>query len=121
MDAVPSGPATGNDPISAILGLLELLLLIPGLMLIAVVGAEFAVQVVLVPFTTLVRAVKVTGWPVDLYRDRKFAGTAVAPGFSGTAKLRAELAEHLRRGGLPTDPTASALVREMRAHYKPAA
>lgn len=66
MDGVPNLPVgLGDDPISAIIGLLVLIVMIPFLLLAVIAGLEFLLLLLVLPFALVGRALFGRHWVVE--------------------------------------------------------
>jgi hypothetical protein len=116
-EMLPTG--LGSDPISAAIAI-PFLVLAAALLVLALV--ELLLLLLAWPVALLLRATKVTGWPVVvvntarpvgvdektgkvLLRHHRFSTTVLAvESKAGGERLRDAIAEHLRRGGDVMDP-----------------
>jgi hypothetical protein len=119
-EAKPStDEATGNpfgNAILAIIGVLLLIVITAGkavLILLAAVVAitlsatDLILQLLVMPFVLLARALGMLRWPVHVEREHQFVRTEFAYGFDAAAALRDHLSTQIQRGELVADPVKS--------------
>ncbi len=98
----------GDDPISAIIGLVVLVLMLPVLVLALVVGLEFLLLLLLVPVWVVVRAVFGVPWILVVRRDRKVVHEEAVRGWRAAADRIEEIGTTLADGrGLDAVRTSS--------------
>ena len=96
---VPMSNGLGDDPISAIVGILVLILAIPLILLALVAMLELFLLVLLLPIVMLIRAMFGGAWPVEVFRDRKLQSTEYVKGWSASRERVHDLAEQIRLHG----------------------
>ena len=103
LDNVPDfgvGPL-GDDPISAIIGIVLLIVALPFIVLALVAGLEFLLVLVLLPFAVLARMVFGRHWTVVARRGWKPWSEEPAGDWQQSGTRIHELADGIRRGGVP--------------------
>lgn len=101
---VPTPSGLGDDPISAIIGVLVLIIAIPLVIIALVAMLELLVLLLLLPIVMLVRAVFGGAWPIEVFRNRELQSTEYVKGWSASRDRSHEIAEQIRlRGGVPED------------------
>jgi hypothetical protein len=88
----------GDDPISAVLSVIALIILIPALIILALALAEVLLLLLLVPLAVLIRVIRRGAWPVEVRGPGRFRLTQPVVGFRASGERAAVLAEAIRRG-----------------------
>lgn len=91
----------GDDPISAAIGCLALVLFIPVLVLALVVALEMLLLLLLLPFAVLGRVLLGRRWRVEVRERWTFAWEVEAGSWSESSRMIEHVAEGLRRGMPP--------------------
>lgn len=65
MDYPPEFPTLGDDPVSAVIGIVLLILFLPVFLLILLAGLEFLVLLLILPFALLGRALFGQHWSIE--------------------------------------------------------
>lgn len=91
----------GDDPISAIIGVVLLILFIPVLVLGLVVALEMLLLLLLLPFAILGRMVFGRHWRVEVREDWTFAWEAEVGDWSDSGRAIEQIAQGLRQGMPP--------------------
>ena len=100
--------SVGDDPISAIIGIVVLILMLPVLVLALLVGLEFLLLLLLVPVWVVVRAVFGVPWILVVRRDRKVVHEEAVRGWRTAADRIEEIGTTLADGrGLDAVRTSS--------------
>lgn len=93
----------GDDPISAIVGVIALIILLPFLVLVALAGVELLLVLLLLPFAVLGRVAFGRHWHVEVRRGFKPVHEVEAGDWQASTLKIHELAGVLERGDtLPT-------------------
>ncbi|GAB2968244.1 hypothetical protein [Nocardioides montaniterrae] len=108
------GSGLGNDPISAVIGVVLLILALPFIILGAVVAAEFFLLLLLLPFAALARVLFSKSWTVEARRGFEIAWDAPAGDWQASGIKIHEIADAIRQGNLPPGrrPAGDAVARE---------
>lgn len=86
-----------------ILVFLLALVLIPVAVVLAVFLAEIAILLLLIPLFTLVRAMWVRGWPIEVWHGKQLEGVEEIRGWADSRARLLEVAESIRLG-FPVPP-----------------
>jgi hypothetical protein len=103
LDSVPdfgAGPL-GDDPVSAVIGLVLLIVALPFLVVALVAGLEFLLVLVLIPVAVLSRVVLGRHWTVVARRGWKSWWEEPAGDWQQSGVRIHELADAVRRGQVP--------------------
>ena len=104
MDAMPDLPlldGLGDDPVSAIVAVVALVLLAPFIAVVIVAGAEFLLLLLLLPFAILGRMLFGRHWTVEVRRGwRPWWEVPAGDWQASTLKIH-EVADAVRRGEAP--------------------
>jgi hypothetical protein len=98
---VPAGDffmAGGDDPISAILAVIGLVILLPVIVIFAVMVAELLLLLLLLPLWLVARAMLGGSWPIEVARGRSIVHVEAVKGWSASRERLMELAEAARLG-----------------------
>lgn len=96
------GPSNlGDDPISAVIGVIVLILMLPFILLAIVVSLELLLLLLLVPFVALFRIVFGRQWEVDVRKGRTLWWSQPCGSWSDSGARIEEIAEAIRRGRTP--------------------
>jgi len=95
VDGLLSG---GDDPVSATLAIIGLVLLLPVIIMFAVMLAEFLLLLLLLPLWIGVRVLLGGSWPIEVLRGRTVVGTESVKGWTPSAVRMHDLAEAIRLG-----------------------
>ena len=100
---VPDAPVGGlfgggDDPISAILAVIGLIFLLPAIIVLAVMLAEFLLLLLLLPLWLIVRAVVGGAWPIEVWRGRTCVGVESVKGWTPSRIRMYDIAEAIRLG-----------------------
>ena len=87
------------------------LILIAAVLAITLSLGDLILQLLVMPFVLLARALGVMRWPVQVEREHRFVRTEFADGFDATAALRDDLSAKIQRGELVTDPVVQSPTR----------
>lgn len=100
LDAVPDlgVGGLGDDPVSAIIGVIALVILLPFLVLVLIAGVELLLVLLLLPFAVLARAVFGRRWYVEVRRGFKPVHEVEAGDWRESGLKIYELAGALERG-----------------------
>ena len=103
LDSVPDlGIGTlGDDPVSAIIGIIVLVIALPFLVLAFVAGVEFLLVLLLLPFAVLGRVVFGRHWTVVARRGWTPWWEEPAGDWQQSGVRIHEIADAIRRGGVP--------------------
>ncbi|MDN5717249.1 MAG: hypothetical protein L0G89_08450 [Janibacter sp.] len=101
-----SGPSIsnsdlGDDPISAIIGVVLLILFIPVLVLGLVVALEMLLLLLILPFAVVGRMLLGRHWRVEVREDWTFAWEAEVGDWSDSGRAIDQIAQGLRQGMPP--------------------
>ncbi|KQV76719.1 hypothetical protein ASC61_17880 [Aeromicrobium sp. Root344] len=102
----------GDDPVSAILFVIGLVILLPVIVMFAAMLAEFLLLLLLLPLWLFVRALLGGSWPIEVLRGRTYVGTESVKGWTPSGVRMHDIAEEIRLGrpgaGFPlgASPTA---------------
>ncbi|WP_193610597.1 hypothetical protein [Nocardioides lijunqiniae] len=102
MANMPSGPGLGDDPVSAVIGLIFLVILLPFLVLAVVAALELLLLLLVVPFALLARVLLGRHWTVEARRGFTIWYDEPAGDWQSSALRIHSLADALRRGDIPT-------------------
>lgn len=97
----PDFPALGDDPLSAVIGIVLLVLALPFLVLALVGGLELLVLLLVYPFALLARVLFGRHWRVEMRRGFSFVHEVDGGSWRQSAAVIRELADQLRRGDGP--------------------
>ena len=101
MPDIPLLHGLGDDPISAIIAVVALVLLAPFVFVVVVAGAEFLLLLLVLPFAILGRVLFGRHWTVEVRRGWKpWWETQAGDWQASTLKIH-EVADAVRRGDLP--------------------
>ena len=92
------GATLGDDPISAIIGIVVLVLMLPVLLLALVVGVEFLLLLLLLPLWVGVRVLFGLPWTVVVRRDGKVVHEEQVRGWRASASRIEAIGAQLRNG-----------------------
>lgn len=118
-----SADSSGNLFLTIVLGIIggliwlvimagkAVLILIAAVLAITLSLGDLILQLLVMPFVLLARALGVMRWPVQLEREHQFVRTEFADGFDATAALRDDLSAKIQRGELVTDPVVQSPTR----------
>lgn len=98
-DVMPDG--LGDDPVSAVIAAIALVLIAPFVVLVVVVGAEFLLLLLLLPFAVLGRVLLGRHWAVEVRRGWKPWWEVRAGDWQDSASRIHDVAAAIRRGELP--------------------
>ncbi|UMG93328.1 hypothetical protein [Nocardioides sp. TF02-7] len=102
LDSAPDLPSgLGDDPVSAIIGLVFLVILLPFLLLVLVAGLELLVLLVVMPFAVGARIVLGRHWYVEVRRGWTPYLEEEAGDWQASGVLIHDLAARLERGDVP--------------------
>ena len=90
--------AGGDDPISAVLAVIGMVLLLPAIIVLAVMLAEFLALLALLPLWLVVRAVLGGAWPIEVRRGKTLVATESVKGWNPSRVRMYDLAEAIRLG-----------------------
>ena len=88
--------AGGDDPISAVLTIIVLLVFLPVIILFGVMLAELMLLLLLLPLWIVVRAVTGGRWPLEVWRGKTLVGTESVKGWGPSRVRMHDLAEGIR-------------------------
>ncbi|MGW4480309.1 hypothetical protein [Rhodococcus triatomae] len=91
----------GDDPISAVIGIVLMILLLPVLVLALVVGLEFLLLLLLVPVWVVVRVVFGLPWTVVVRREGRVVHEEGVRGWRASSERIDVIAAELRTGRGP--------------------
>lgn len=94
-------PTLGDDPISAIIGVLLLILFIPVLIVALVIALEFLLLLLLLPVALLVRVAFGHHWTVEVRRGRRLWWFDSSGGWSESGRRIETIAGLISRGQPP--------------------
>ncbi|WP_325477265.1 hypothetical protein [Nocardioides sp.] len=103
LDAMPSLPSSGlgDDPVSAIIGIVLLILLLPFLLLALVAGLELLLLLLVLPFAVLGRVLFGRHWTIEARRGfRPWWEEQVGDWQAAGVRIH-EVAEEIRHGHAP--------------------
>lgn len=100
-DLMPDLPALGDDPISAILGILFLIVMIPFFILAFLVALEFLLILLLIPLAAIARALFGGEWIVEVRKGFRPHWEAKSGNWSASGRRIEQIGEALRRGEHP--------------------
>lgn len=101
LDLVPDFPALGDDPISAVLGIIFLIIMIPFLLLALVAGLELLLVLLVLPFAILGRVLLGRHWVIEARKGfRPWFEMPAGRWSASTSRIR-EVAAAIERGELP--------------------
>jgi hypothetical protein len=118
-DVTEESTESGNPVVNAFLATIGVLLwvlltagkavliLLAAVIAITLSAADLILQLLVMPFVLLARAVGVMRWPVQVDREHQFVRTEFADGFDAAAVLRDDLSTQIQRGELVADPVKS--------------
>ncbi len=92
------GGSLGDDPISAVIGIVLAVLMLPVLLLALVVGLEFLLLLLLVPVWAFLRVLFGLPWTVVTRRDGKIVHEEAVRGWRESAERIEAIAAQLRDG-----------------------
>jgi len=95
------GSGLGDDPISAILGIILLIVALPFILLALFVALEFLLLLLLVPFAALVRAVFGAHWTVEARRGFTIWWDAPSGDWRESGERIRAVATAIQEGHLP--------------------
>ena len=95
------GNGLGDDPVSAVLAILLLILALPFLLLALFVALEFLLLLLLIPFAALVRVAFGAHWTIEARRGFTLWWDAPAGGWRESGERIRALAHDIERGQLP--------------------
>lgn len=99
---LPSAPSgLGDDPISAVVGLLLVVLLLPFLVLVLLAGVELLLLLLVLPLALAGRVLLGRQWSVEVRRGFEPWHEEPAGDWQASGVRIQELAEQLRRGEVP--------------------
>ncbi|WP_345263500.1 hypothetical protein [Nocardioides nanhaiensis] len=102
LDAVPDLPGgLGDDPVSAIVGLVLLVLALPFLVLVLLAGLELLLLLLVLPVALLGRVLLGRHWTVEVRRGWAPWTEQPAGDWQASGVAVHELADRLRRGEVP--------------------
>ena len=101
---VPDLNGLGDDPISAVIAIVLLVLALPFILLGLVVAAEFLLLLLLLPVAVLARVLLGQKWTVEARRGFTIVWDAPAGDWQASGLRIHEVAEAIRRGELPVGP-----------------
>lgn len=101
MDRVPDFPTLGDDPISAIVGAVLLVLFLPIILLVIVVGLEFLVLLLILPFAVLGRALFGQHWTIEARHGWTPMWEEPAGTWSQSGQAIRDVCTAIERGHLP--------------------
>jgi len=106
-DAMPDLPGLGDDPISAVFGIIMLILAIPFLLLVLAGGLEFVLLFVVLPFGILGRVLFGQHWTIEVRQGWRPWWEAPAGNWRESALRIHDVAAEIERGTVPpqTIPT----------------
>jgi hypothetical protein len=93
-----NGISLGDDPISAVIGIVLLVLMLPVLLLVLLVGLEFLLLLLLVPLWVGVRVLFGLPWTVVVRRDGKLVHQEQVRGWRASAARIEAIGAQLREG-----------------------
>jgi hypothetical protein len=101
MPDVPLLNGLGDDPISAIVAVVALVLLAPFILVVVVAGAEFLLLLLVLPFAILGRVLLGRHWTVEVRRGWRPWWEVRAGDWQASGLRIHEIADAVRRGQLP--------------------
>ena len=101
MDAVPDLPGLGDDPISAVFGIIMLILAIPFLLLVLAGGLEFLLLLVVLPFGIVGRVLFGKHWTIEVRQGWEPWWEASGGDWRASALRIHEVAADIERGTIP--------------------
>ncbi|GAB4013122.1 hypothetical protein [Nocardioides ultimimeridianus] len=91
----------GDDPISAVIGIILLILALPFIVLGLIVAAEFLLLLLLLPLAVLGRALFGKAWTIEARRGFEIVWDAPAGDWQASGLRIHEVADAIRRGQTP--------------------
>jgi hypothetical protein len=101
MDALPNFPTLGDDPISAIIGIVLLIVFLPIILLVLVAGLEFLVLLLILPFAVLGRALFGQHWSIEARHGWTPVWEEAAGNWSQSGQAIRDVCTAIERGHLP--------------------
>ena len=103
MDSVPDLGIghLGDDPVSAVIGIVLLVIALPFVVLALVAGVEFLLVLVVLPFAVLGRALFGRHWTVEVRRGWRPYWETLAGDWQESGLRIHATADEIRRGELP--------------------
>ena len=100
-DAVPDFPELGDDPISAVIGIIFLIILLPFVLLALVSGLEFLLLLVVMPFGILGRVLFGKHWTIEVRQGWRPWWEAPGGDWRESGLRIHDVAADIQRGTLP--------------------
>lgn len=101
LDRMPDLPALGDDPISAVIGMIFLIIMIPFLILALIAGLELLLVLLVLPFAVLGRMLFGRHWMVEARRGfRPWFEIPAGRWSESTTKIH-DISAAIQRGDLP--------------------
>ncbi len=94
-------PGLGDDPVSAVIGIILLIIMLPFLLLALLASVEFLAVLVVLPFALLGRALFGNHWTVEVRRGWRPHWETAAGDWQGSGLRIHEVAADIERGALP--------------------
>ncbi len=88
----------GDDPISAVLAVVALIIALPFIVLFALALSELLILLALLPLVMLARVALLHPWTMEVVRKGELVASREAADWPATREVRAELAAAARRG-----------------------
>jgi len=103
LDAMPDLPVSGlgDDPISAVIGIILLIILLPFLVLALIAGLELLLLLLVLPFAALARVLLGRHWTIEARRGYKIWWDAEAGSWQDSGVRIHDVAGAIERGELP--------------------
>ncbi|WP_157551114.1 hypothetical protein [Nocardioides jensenii] len=101
LDLMPNFPVLGDDPISAVIGIVFLIIMIPFLILALIAGVELLLLLLLLPFAILARILFGRHWVVEARRGFTPWFETPAGRWSVSSGRVRDIAAAIERGDLP--------------------
>lgn len=118
-DGPVSSGSLGDDPISAIIGIVLLILFIPVLVLGIVVALEMLLLLLVLPFAIVGRMLLGRHWRVEVREDWDFAWEAEVGGWSDSGRAIDQIAQGLRQGMPPWQAAGPVVAHGLPRHGLP--
>jgi hypothetical protein len=98
---MPTGPGLGDDPVSAVIGIIFLIVMIPFLLLAVVAALELLLLLLVIAFALLARAPFAQHWTVEARRGFRIWYDEAAGDWQASGVRIHALADDLRRDEIP--------------------